>query len=760
MVKASPAEKMSAFRERISRAIESAGNEIDRLKFEALFAQIEARVRDAITLGLQVLEQRPYDFNNVEHLLEVAQDARDIETQERAFNHLHQLWERGPDWLRAGISASWRLSFSGGETGIDNARWIREATHQSRKAGAAYQAHRALLWFGDVEGAREILPYLTAESDASRLIIDFRQACAEGRRSDAERLLNSVPNDWTDERQSSTRWHLYQMLGQKRQAAAVLKPFESEEAPYALVAYLGYPDFDPAPFPVVRSIMQRENIQRSAPVEVPFACPDQDVVKQESVAVLPFISMSSGEDDGYFADGLTEEILNSLAALPDLLVTARTSSFHFKGQNLPVQEIADTLGVQNIVEGSVRRAGDTVRITAQLIRAEDGFHLWSDTYDRTLEDVFAVQEDIAGNIAETLNVVLNEDKRNAMQQAGINDVQAFIDFQKGRELFMRAHATDNPIILLREANQYLDRVVQKAPRFTEAMLLRTDLNGHIIYNNAANFELVDEALLNDALRQVLADLEASARYTLSPAERANLEGERLYFTDNWSAIPQKIDTTLGSNECFPLNWLPTLAGTFGWQKELLAHYDRQLACDPLNGLVTTMKAHYLLWGSRGDETIDLANRYLRDHDFNAWVDDARFLALLSTGRYKDEPGIYGPNPEGSNYWMPRALLAHAMDNNLDTARQLFDAYIAEHPWDDASKIMAAAALGDREIANAAAAAIDARFKGPFFLAEMTKGCVCGAPFDIDVTPNFKARIEEAGFDWPPQSPIKYPAKDW
>ncbi|MDX1460518.1 MAG: hypothetical protein R3348_05625, partial [Xanthomonadales bacterium] len=327
LVSATPGEKMAAFSQRISRAIETAGSETDRLKFEALFAQVEARVRDAIALGLQVLKRRPYDFNNVEQLLEVAQDARDLEAQSIAFRHAHDLWQQGPDWLRVAISGAWRLTLAGGETGMDDVRWIREAMRQSRKPSAAYQAHRALLWFGDVEGATQMLPYLASETAESRLIIDFRQACAEGRRSDAERLMQSVPDDWTNELQSSTRWHLYQMLGQKQQAAAVLKPFESREAPYALVAYLGYPDFDPSPFPVVRSIMQRENIQRPPPVEVPFACPDQDLVNQESVAVLPFTSMSSGEDDEYFADGLTEEILNSLAQLPELLVTARTSSF-------------------------------------------------------------------------------------------------------------------------------------------------------------------------------------------------------------------------------------------------------------------------------------------------------------------------------------------------------------------------------------------------------------------------------------------------
>jgi len=94
----------------------------------------------------------------------------------------------------------------------------------------------------------------------------------------------------------------------------------------------------------------------------------------KSVAVLPFVAMSNGPDDDYFSDGLTEEIINGLAQVPDLLVTARTSAFHFKGQNLPVADIARQLGVAHVVEGSVRRAGEQLRITAQLVRAADGFH--------------------------------------------------------------------------------------------------------------------------------------------------------------------------------------------------------------------------------------------------------------------------------------------------------------------------------------------------------------------------------------------------
>ncbi|MCJ7592005.1 MAG: hypothetical protein MUO51_11710, partial [Woeseiaceae bacterium] len=152
----------------------------------------------------------------------------------------------------------------------------------------------------------------------------------------------------------------------------------------------------------------------AAPSETPSA-PSSMVEK--SVAVLPFVTMSSGEDDGYFSDGLTEEILNSLAQLPDLKVTARTSSFHFKNKDLPVQQIAEILGVEHIVEGSVRRSGDQVRITAQLIRASDGFHLWSDTYDRSVEGGFVVQTEIAEKVASALDIVLNDDQLALMTSA-------------------------------------------------------------------------------------------------------------------------------------------------------------------------------------------------------------------------------------------------------------------------------------------------------------------------------------------------------
>jgi len=125
-----------------------------------------------------------------------------------------------------------------------------------------------------------------------------------------------------------------------------------------------------------------------------------------TIAVLPFINMSSDPEQEYFSDGITEEILNRLAKIRELQVAARTSVFSFKGQNLDIREIGEMLGVGTILEGSVRRDGEQVRITAQLIRTSDGFHLWSETYDRKLENIFAIQDDIASQIATALEISL------------------------------------------------------------------------------------------------------------------------------------------------------------------------------------------------------------------------------------------------------------------------------------------------------------------------------------------------------------------
>ena len=127
-----------------------------------------------------------------------------------------------------------------------------------------------------------------------------------------------------------------------------------------------------------------------------------------SIAVLPFTNMSADPENEYFSDGITEDIINALTHLKGLRVAARTSSFAFKGRAPEIAEVGAKLKVETVLEGSVRRAGNRLRITAQLVNVEDGFHLWSERYDRDLQDVFAIQEEIAQMIADRLRVTLGD----------------------------------------------------------------------------------------------------------------------------------------------------------------------------------------------------------------------------------------------------------------------------------------------------------------------------------------------------------------
>lgn len=136
----------------------------------------------------------------------------------------------------------------------------------------------------------------------------------------------------------------------------------------------------------------------------------KSAISENSIAVLPFINLSADKDNEYFSDGITEELLNALAKVDGLLVTSRTSSFAFKGKNSDIREIGKTLGVKTVLEGSVRKYGNRVRVTAQLINSENGYHKWSETFDRNLEDIFAVQDEIANSIVDQLKKSINIQK--------------------------------------------------------------------------------------------------------------------------------------------------------------------------------------------------------------------------------------------------------------------------------------------------------------------------------------------------------------
>src|SRR5687767_3687834 len=154
-----------------------------------------------------------------------------------------------------------------------------------------------------------------------------------------------------------------------------------------------------------------------------------------SIAVLPFLDLSPDRDQDYFCEGLADELINTLASLPNLQVASRTSSFRFKGTTLDIREVGQRLNVDTVLEGSVRKAGGNFRITTQLVSAVDGYQLWSRKYDRGLEDIFAVQEDIAQSTVRALKVVLSSDDQRALQKVRTTAIEAYECYLRGRQLF-------------------------------------------------------------------------------------------------------------------------------------------------------------------------------------------------------------------------------------------------------------------------------------------------------------------------------------
>ena len=163
---------------------------------------------------------------------------------------------------------------------------------------------------------------------------------------------------------------------------------------------------------------------------------------EKSIAVLPFVDMSQAGDQAYFSDGLSEELLNQLAQVPQLKVIARTSSFSFKDRHVDIATIAKALGVAHVLEGSVRKSGNRLRVTAQLIRTSDSTHLWSQTYDRTLAGVFELQDEISGEIVSALKVELLPHQQVGNTQR-TSDTEAYEAYLRGMEANRGAGEADN-----------------------------------------------------------------------------------------------------------------------------------------------------------------------------------------------------------------------------------------------------------------------------------------------------------------------------
>ncbi|MDQ6718558.1 MAG: protein kinase [Gemmatimonadota bacterium] len=191
--------------------------------------------------------------------------------------------------------------------------------------------------------------------------------------------------------------------------------------------------------------------------------PNQVVSTAKSVAVLPFANMSADVENEYFTDGMAEEIINALTKIQSLRVASRTSSFAFKGKNEDIGEIGRKLKVSTVLEGSVRKMGNRLRITAQLVNVADGYHLWSERYDREMEDVFAIQDDISQAIVKALRVILSEDEKKAIEKPRTVNVEAYDFYLRGRQYFHQWRRK-----AMEHARQMFNRAIEIDPDYAIA----------------------------------------------------------------------------------------------------------------------------------------------------------------------------------------------------------------------------------------------------------------------------------------------------
>jgi TolB-like protein/Flp pilus assembly protein TadD len=294
---------------------------------------------------------------------------------------------------------------------------------------------------------------------------------------------------------------------------------------------------------------------------------------EKSVAVLPFLNMSDDPEQGYFSDGISEELLNVLAKYPDLKVAARQSSFIFKDKDLPVAEIGRQLNVAHVVEGSVRRSGDRLRITAQLINAEDGYHLWSDTFDRQLEDVFAIQDEIAREIGEALRIEFELAGGSKVTPSVIRtaDVDAYDVYLEGRNLVHRRDPDS-----LAKAIRHFERALRLDANFAPA---HAQLAIAAILEVQAGSRLVEDAKLL-AVPHIERALELEPELSEAHGASALLA---LFSHDPETAI-SRADRALALNPSYSdaLTWKANALERLGRYEEGYQAYRQVLDVDPLN----------------------------------------------------------------------------------------------------------------------------------------------------------------------------------
>jgi len=315
-----------------------------------------------------------------------------------------------------------------------------------------------------------------------------------------------------------------------------------------------------------------------------------------SIAVLPFTNLSIDPSDEYFSDGISEEIINALGKLEGLRVAARTSFFSFKGRAIEITEIARKLGVSTVLEGSVRKAGHRIRITAQLVNVTDGFHLWSERYDREMEDIFAVQDEIARSIADRLKVTLKGDQQPVVK-AGTDNLKAYQLYLKGRALlYQRGRG-------LPRALECFKRAVALDAEYALAWALLADA-----YNNLAWYGFVHPRA---SLPQAKEAATRAVALGTSLAEAHTALAHAYNFCDwDWSNSERGFLRALQLNPHYvqALDWygvwqVQAIGGRF---EEGLAHAKQAVEFDPLSGYATASLAWAYAFAGRSSEGLTVA----------------------------------------------------------------------------------------------------------------------------------------------------------
>jgi TolB-like protein/lipoprotein NlpI len=382
--------------------------------------------------------------------------------------------------------------------------------------------------------------------------------------------------------------------------------------------------------------------------------PAAPTVPEKSVAVLPFTDMSEKKDQEYFSDGLSEEVLDLLSRIPEFHVVARTSAFSFKGKSDDIPTIARKLLVANVLEGSVRRSGNHLRITTQLVRADNGYHLWSQTYDRKLDDIFKIQDDIAGSVVQALKVVLLEGSPPKATET--QSTEAYTLYVQARSMLIRANTQGE----YEKVADYLQTVLKLDPKFAPAWALLSLEHSYRATSSTSGPAAQDIEEARRAATQALAldPSLAEAHHAMSII----LSG----FDWDWIGAQAEAQRALALDPGKSHTALPAgiLALALGQYDEALTFFQTAAATDPLNSSAQAWLGW--LFGRDGKYSEALgATRKALDLDSGSMY--GHFIVasmLLKTG---DSAGALTEIDLGSDYErsLSRAYVFHALGRKAD-----------------------------------------------------------------------------------------------